>query len=289
VVAVSLKKKEDQDPIALAVKALSGRKAIGIDGSTAYATAAALSAAASAKLEEASPLFDPLRMIKSEEEQGFIRDAGRRTNLAIDATHKRMRTGMTESDVARILEEEFARQGAAGGGLVQFGPSSAFPHGGPAERRLAKGDAVLIDCGCRVRGYHSDVTRTVAFGTASDEMRKVYGVVDKASLAGIGALKAGTTGEEADRAARKVIEDAGYGQYFTHRLGHGLGLDGHEPPYLVHGNSQPLAAGNTVTIEPGIYMPEKFGVRIEDDYAVKSTFPPASLSSRPGDLTVVPA
>ena len=104
------------------------------------------------------------------------------------------------------------------------------------------------------------------------------------SLAGIGALRAGTTGEEADRAARKVIEDAGYGQYFTHRLGHGLGLDGHEPPYLVHGNSQPLVAGNTVTIEPGIYMPEKFGVRIEDDYAVKTTFPPASLSSRPGDL-----
>ena len=114
-------------------------------------------------------------------------------------------------------------------------------------------------------------------------------VADKASLAAIGALKAGTTGEEADRAARKVIEDAGYGQYFTHRLGHGLGLDVHEQPYLVRGNSRPLVAGNTVTIEPGIYMPEKFGVRIEDDYAVKDSFPPASLSARPGDLMVVPA
>ena len=240
------------------------------------------------KLEEASSLFEPLRMIKSEQEQGFIREAGRRTNLAIDGTHKRMRAGMSESDVARILEEEFARQGVSGGGLVQFGPSSAYPHGGPAERRLAKGDVVLIDCGCRIRGYSSDVTRTVAYGTASDELRKVYAVVDKASLAGIGELKAGNTGEQADRAARKVIEDAGYGQYFTHRLGHGLGMDGHESPYLVHGNTRPLAAGNTVTIEPGIYMLEKFGVRIEDDYAVKDTFPPASLSSRPGDLLVVP-
>ena len=140
-----------------------------------------------------------------------------------------------------------------------------------------------------MRGYSSDVTRTVAFGAASDELRKVYAIVDKASLAGIGALKAGTTGEEADRAARKVIEDAGYGQYFTHRLGHGLGLDVHEQPYLVRGNARPLVAGNTVTIEPGIYMPDKFGVRIEDDYAVKDTFPPASLSARPGDLVVVPA
>jgi Xaa-Pro dipeptidase len=280
---------EDQDPIALAVKTLGGKTAIGIDGSTAYATAAALASASSAKLEEASPLFDPLRMIKSEQEQNFIREAGRRTNLAIDATHKRMRAGMSESDVARILEDEFARLGVSGAGLVQFGPSSAFPHGGPAERRLSRGDVVLIDCGCRVRGYHSDVTRTVAFGSASDELRKVYAVVDKACLAGIGMLKPGSTGEEADRAARKVIEDAGYGQYFTHRLGHGLGLDGHEPPYLVHGNTRPLEPGNTVTIEPGIYMPEKFGVRIEDDYAVTQTFPPASLSSRPGDLTVVPA
>jgi len=280
---------EDQDPIALTAKTLAGKKTVGIDGSTAYATVSSLGAATSAKLEEGTALFDPLRMVKSEQEQGFLHEAGRRTTVTIEATHKRMRAGMTESEVARILHDEFANQGINGWGLVQFGPSSAFPHGGPAERRLAKGDVVLIDCGGPVRGYTSDVTRTVAFGTASDELRKVYAVVDKASLAGIGSLKAGTTGEEADRAARKVIEDAGYGQYFTHRLGHGLGLDGHEHPYLVRGNSRPLVAGNTVTIEPGIYMPEKFGVRIEDDYAVKDTFPPVSLSARPGDLPVVPA
>ncbi|MEO8431154.1 MAG: Xaa-Pro peptidase family protein [Acidobacteriota bacterium] len=278
---------EDQDPMSVVARALAGKKAVAVEGSTAYATATSLGSATSLRLDDAAPLFDPLRMVKTEEEQGFIREAARRTNAAIDATHKRMRSGMTESEVAQILEDEFTRQKSPGGGLVQFGPSSAFPHGAPAERRLARGDVVLIDCGCRIQGYTSDVTRTVSFGPPSDELRKVYDVVDKAANAGIESLRVGTSGEAADRAARKVIEDAGYGAYFTHRLGHGLGLDGHEPPYLVRGNTAPLVAGNTVTIEPGIYIPDKFGVRIEDDYAVRRTFPPASLSSRPGELVVV--
>jgi Xaa-Pro dipeptidase len=225
-------------------------------------------------------------MVKTGEEQGFIREAARRTNLAIDATHKRLRKGTTESEVSRILDQEFARLGVRGGGLVQFGPSAALPHGGPGHRRLARGDVVLIDCGCKVRGYSSDVTRTVAFGPPSDEVRKVYEAVDRAQLAGIEALKAGVTGEEVDRAARRVIEAAGYGSYFTHRLGHGLGMDGHEHPYLVRGNTKPLAAGNTVTVEPGIYIPEKFGVRIEDDYAVEASTP-TSLSVRPSELVVL--
>ena len=278
---------EEEDPIALAGKLVSGKKVIGVEGSTAYETVAHLSQANPVKFEDATPLFDALRMIKSAEEQAFIRDAARRANLAIEATHKRMRAGMSESDVARILEEEFANQGTRGGGLVQFGPSSAFPHGAPAERRLARGDAVLIDCGCKVRGYGCDITRTVSFGPPSDEFRKVYATVDRAQIAGIDALKAGVAGEDVDRAARKVIEDAGYGKYFTHRLGHGLGMDGHEQPYLVRGNKKPLAAGNVETIEPGIYIPERFGVRIEDDYAVLATGP-KSLSVRPGEMTVVP-
>ncbi|MEP6768693.1 MAG: Xaa-Pro peptidase family protein [Acidobacteriota bacterium] len=280
---------EDEDPLALTAKILAGRKAVGVEGTTAYQTAAGLAAAAGAKLEEGTPVFDSLRMIKSADEQAFIREAARRTNLAIEGAHRRTRGGMTESELARILEEEFTKQGVRGGGLVQFGPSSAFPHGGPAERRLAKGDPVLIDAGCRVHGYSSDITRTVSFGPPSDELRKVYDAVDRAQVAGIGMLKAGTSGEDADRAARKVIEDAGYGQFFTHRLGHGLGMDGHEPPYLVRGNAKPLSTGNVVTAEPGIYMPGKFGVRIEDDYAVRDTFPPASLSSRPGELKVIGA
>jgi Xaa-Pro aminopeptidase len=127
----------------------------------------------------------------------------------------------------------------------------------------------------------------VVFGKPGDEVRRVYGVVDRAQLAGIDALRAGAAAEEVDRAARRVIEDAGYGAFFTHRLGHGLGMDGHEHPYLVRGNSVPLVSGNTVTIEPGIYLPGKFGVRIEDDYGVNEGTAPVGLSARPSELVVL--
>ena len=276
---------EEQDPIAITAKLLL-RKTVGVEGSTAFSTASLVSSAASARVEDAAPVFDALRAVKSAEELAFIQEAGRRTVLAIAATHERLRRGMTESEVADILAQEFSNLGVHGDGLVQFGPSAALPHGGPGERKLARGDAVLIDCGCRVRGYTSDVTRTVSFGPPSDDFRKVYGIVNRAQVAGIEALQAGRTGEEVDRAARKVIEDAGYGRYFTHRLGHGLGMDGHEHPYLVKGNRKPLVAGNSVTIEPGIYLPEKFGVRIEDDYGVREKGL-ASLSVRPMELVVL--
>jgi Xaa-Pro dipeptidase len=278
---------EQQDPIAIAAKLLL-RKKVGVEGSTAFSTVSLISSAASARVEDAASVFDALRAVKSAEELAFIQEAGRRTVLAISATHERLRKGMTESEVADILAQEFSNLGVHGDGLVQFGPSSALPHGGPGERKLAKGDAVLIDCGCRVRGYTSDVTRTVSFGPPSDDFRKVYGIVNWAQVVGIEALEAGRTGEEVDRAARKVIEDAGYGRYFTHRLGHGLGMDGHEHPYLVKGNRKPLVAGNSVTIEPGIYLPEKFGVRIEDDYGVREKGL-VSLSVRPQELVVLKA
>jgi Xaa-Pro dipeptidase len=278
--------KEDEDPIAAVAKLLGGKKAVGIEGSTAYATAMSLGASFPGKLEDATPVFDALRRIKSPEEQVLQRAAGERTVLAIRATHRRMKRGMTERQVADLLAEEYHRLGVSGDGLVQFGPDAAFPHGGPGERVLARGDVVLIDSGCRVHEYTSDVTRTVAFGSATDDLRKVYATVEKAQTAGIGALRSGAIPEKVDRAARKVIEDAGYGEYFTHRLGHGLGLDGHESPYLVHGNRVPLVAGNTVTIEPGIYIPGKFGVRIEDDYAVREGAA-EGLSERSLELQVI--
>jgi len=278
---------ENEDPDALVAKNLRKAKVVGIEGSTAYNAAARLRAAASVEERDATPVFDSLRMVKSAGEQALIRDAARRTSQAIAATHKRLSRGMTEREVSTLLEQEFHKLGVSGGGLVQFGPSAALPHGGPGDRRLAVGDVVLIDSGCKVRGYTSDVTRTICFGPPSDELRKVYATVDRAQRAGIEALAAGVAGEDVDRAARKVIEDAGYGQFFTHRLGHGLGMDGHEPPYLVRGNKTPLAAGNTVTIEPGIYLPGKLGVRIEDDYAAVAGGPPVSLSTRPGELVVM--
>lgn len=281
--------KEDEDPFARAARVLGRARTVGVEGSTAYGTLTRLLAAAPLGPQDAGTAFDSLRMVKSSEEKAFLTDAARRTNLAIAATHKRLKRGMSESEAATALEEEFAHLGVHGDGLVQFGDSAALPHGGPGDRRLAAGDVVLIDAGCRVRGYTSDVTRTVAFGAPPDEVRKVYGVVDRAQLAGIEALRAGTPAEDVDRAARRVIEDAGYGAFFTHRLGHGLGMDGHEHPYLVRGNGSPLAVGNTVTIEPGIYVPGKFGVRIEDDYGVLEAAAPTSLSVRPGELVVLSA
>jgi Xaa-Pro dipeptidase len=279
--------KEDEDPIALTGKLLLGKKSVGVEGSTAYETVARLESTLSGRVEDASPMFDALRRVKSREEQTLIRAAGERTTRAITATHRRIRKGMTEQQVSNILDEEFKNAGVRGGGLVQFGPSSAFPHGAPEERTLARGDVVLIDCGCKVHGYNSDVTRTVVFGGASDEVRKVYAIVERSQTAGIAALKAGAIPEEVDRAARGVIEDGGYGEFFGHRLGHGLGMDGHESPYLVRGNRTPLSVGNVVTIEPGIYMPGKFGVRIEDDYAVRETSPPEGLSDRALELQVL--
>ncbi len=278
---------EDDDPIPVAVKALGKARSLGIEGTTAYGTAAKLLAASPLSARDATDIFDSLRMVKTEEEQALIRDAARRTNLAITAAHGKLSRGVTESEVAALLEAELRKLGVHGGGLVQFGPSAALPHGGPGDRKLAVGDVVLIDAGCKVRGYTSDVTRTVSFGPPSDELRRVYATVDRAQVAGIEALRAGVPAEDVDRAARRVIEEAGYGSSFTHRLGHGLGMDGHEPPYLVRGNTSPLAIGNTVTIEPGIYLPGKFGVRIEDDYGVRASAPPASLSTRPGELTII--
>ena len=258
---------EDEDPAALAAKLLSGAKRIGLEGTTDVRTEERLRTATGASLADATAVFDVLRMVKSEPERALIRDAARRTTTAIAATQKRLREGLTEEEVGEMLAEEFRKAGTRGDGLVQFGASAALPHGAPGERRLKGGDVVLMDCGCRVHGYSSDITRTAVFGTPFDEFRKVYAAVEAAQRAGFEAFRGGAIPEEVDRAARTVIEEAGYGRFFTHRLGHGLGLDGHEPPYLVRGNRTPLAAGNVCTIEPGIYLPGRFGVRIEDDAA----------------------
>jgi Xaa-Pro dipeptidase len=280
--------REHEDPVRLLATLLSGAKRIGIEGTTDFHTAARLREATGARLVDAAGLFDGLRAVKSDGEKTILKDAAARMLAAIAATHARLAAGMTERQVGEILTGELRRLGVRGGALVQFGASAALPHGGPGDARLAKGDVVLIDGGCRVRGYTSDITRTVAFGSASDEVRKVYAAVDTAQRAAFGAFRGGAIPEDVDRAARKAIEDAGYGAFFTHRLGHGLGMDGHEAPYLVQGNRTPLVAGNVCTLEPGVYLPGKLGVRIEDD--VFATADGCErLSARPADLVVLPA
>ncbi|HVH69374.1 MAG TPA: Xaa-Pro peptidase family protein [Gemmatimonadales bacterium] len=266
---------EQDDPYVLvrdAVRAARPGKnrTIALESSTAYQSYLRLAAALPDwKFVDAAPVTERLRVIKSPEEVALMRRAIAITQDAMAATFTRLAVGATEADVAQILSHEMQLRGAPGGGLVQFGASSALPHGGPggaAGPRLEREMVVLIDCGCRVGGYTSDITRTIWFGDhPSDEFGKVFSVVHDAQTAAIELGRPGTPCQDMDRAARKVIAAAGYGSFFTHRLGHGLGIDGHEPAYLVEGNATPLEPGMVFTIEPGIYQPGKFGVRIEDD------------------------
>jgi Xaa-Pro dipeptidase len=243
------------------------RGTLALESSTAYQTALRLGAALPGwKFVDAGPVTDRLRVIKSPEEIALLRRAIAITEDAIAATFAQLAAGVTEVQVAQALSREMQQRGAPGGGLVQFGPSSALPHGGPAGPKLERETVVLIDCGCRVGGYTSDITRTIWFGDRpSDEFRTVFNVVHDAQTAAMKLGRPGTPCQELDRAARTVITAAGYGPFFTHRLGHGLGMDGHEPEYLVEGNQTRLESGMVFTVEPGVYQVGKFGVRIEDD------------------------
>ena len=264
---------EQEDPHALVRETVrrltpgSRGGTIALESSTAYQTFLRLGRALPGwKFVDAGPVTDRLRVIKSPEEVALLRRAIAITLDAMAATFAQLAVGTTEVQVAQVLSREMEQRGAPGGGLVQFGPSSALPHGGPAGPKLERETVVLIDCGCRVGGYTSDITRTIWFGDRpSEEFRKVFNVVHDAQSAAMQLGRPGTPCEEMDRAARKVITDAGYGPFFTHRLGHGLGMDGHEPEYLVEGNKTRLEPGMVFTIEPGIYQLGKFGVRIEDD------------------------
>jgi Xaa-Pro dipeptidase len=264
---------EQDDPHALVretVRQLSPGSTAGtiaLESSTAYQTFLRLARALPGrKFVDAAPVTERLRVIKTPEELALMRRAIAITLDAMAATFAQLAVGATEREVAQILEREMRQRGAPGGGLVQFGPSSALPHGGPGGPKLEREMVVLIDCGCAVGGYQSDITRTIWFGDhPSDEFRKVFNVVHDAQTAAMELGRPGTPCQEMDRAARKVIAAAGYGPFFTHRLGHGLGMDGHEPEYLVERNATRLEPGMVFTIEPGIYQLGKFGVRIEDD------------------------
>ena len=264
---------EQDDPYILvrdAVRRLkpgSGKGTIALESSTTYHSSLRLATALPGwKFADAAPMTERLRVIKSPEEIALIRRAIAITQDAMAATFAQLAVGTTEVDVSHVLSREMQQRGAPGGGLVQFGPSSALPHGGPAGPKLEREMVVLIDCGCTVGGYQSDITRTIWFGDhPSDEFVKVFNVVHDAQTTAIELGRPGTPCQDMDRAARRVITAAGYGRFFTHRLGHGLGMDGHEPAYLVEGNRTPLEPGMVFTDEPGIYQLGKFGVRIEDD------------------------
>jgi Xaa-Pro dipeptidase len=207
-------------------------------------------------------------MIKDAHELDLMRSACEITVRAHRAVLASLQEGMTQSEAASLSAEAHRRLGIRGGSLVLFGPDAAFPHGTRQPRPLQRGDVVLIDGGGRLHGYSSDITRTGVFGAPpTDRQRRVWDVVRRAQQAAFDAARPGVEAQAVDAAARRVIEEAGFGpgyRTFTHRLGHGIGMDGHEWTYLVKGNRTRLQPGMCFSDEPGIYLPGELGVRHED-------------------------
>jgi Xaa-Pro dipeptidase len=219
------------------------------------------------QIVDGAPVTEGCRGVKTAKEIAYLDLANRITKLAYREGFKTLREGMTTRDLAGAIAMATQKLGSQGGGGPQFGPNTAFPHGSQVQRNLQAGDAVLVDGGCGIEGYRSDVTRTVVFGKPSDKQKRVWDIVRDAQKAALAAARPGATCESVDRAARKVVEDAGFGpgyKYFAHRLGHGIGMEGHEYPYLVKGNTLKLEPGMTFSNEPGIYIYGEFGIRTED-------------------------
>lgn len=220
-----------------------------------------------AELVPAQKLVDALRAAKDDGEIALMTKAQEITDRAFSEILKFIQPGMTEQEIAAKLQYDMLRFGAekmSFDPIVVSGPNGSLPHGIPSAKQVQQGEFITMDFGCKYGGYCSDMTRTVALGEPTGEMRKVYQTVLEAQLAGIAVTKAGVPGKSIDAAARKVIEDAGYGEYFGHGYGHSLGIEIHESPNANTRDETLLPVGAVVSAEPGIYLPGKFGVRIED-------------------------
>ncbi len=221
----------------------------------------------SLSMKPASALLNELRRVKDDEEVSNLVSAQRISEKALEDVLGIIKPGITEREIAAELVYRMLKSGAENTSfdpIVVTGAKTSMPHGEAGDEAVKIGDFVTMDFGCRVNGYCSDMTRTVAVGSATDEMRNVYDIVLSAQLKGISAAKAGVRGRDIDAAARNVISKAGYGQYFGHSFGHGLGLNIHEEPNASPMSDIVMPVGAVISAEPGIYLPEKFGVRIED-------------------------
>lgn len=224
------------------------------------------------ELIPATKLLMELREVKDAREQETMIAAQRIAERALENILKEICPGVTEKEIAARLQYlmlHFGAENMSFDPIVVSGPNGSLPHGVPSEKTIQSGEFVTMDFGCIYHGYCSDMTRTVAVGSVTDEMRRVYETVLAAQRAGIAAAAAGVTGRAVDGAARKVIEDAGYGGYFGHSFGHGVGVEIHESPNASPRNETPLPAGAVISAEPGIYLPGKLGVRIEDVIILK--------------------
>jgi len=264
---------EDESPYERVAQGLKDRGIssgkLGIEETVRFVFADGIrKAAAQADLTSATPVTAGCRMIKTAHEIALMRLAAQVTLAAYHAAYLAVKDGMTQPQLEELVKKAHERLGFTGGADVQVGEFSAFPHGSVTPQVVHEGTIVLMDGGCSVEGYQSDITRTYVLGKATDKMNRVFDIVLRAQSAALAAARPGVECGAIDAAARKVVTDGGFGpdyKYFTHRLGHGMGMDGHEWPYLVRGNPTKLQANMTTSNEPGIYIRGEFGVRIEDD------------------------
>jgi Xaa-Pro dipeptidase len=277
---------ENESPTQLAATTLADRGIrtgrIGVEETVGFTFFDHLRQAAPAfEYVSADPVTIACRGPKSAHELELMRLACDATFDVFRAVFASLKEGMSQDDIAQLVEGGFARMGLPGGALVLLGASAALPHGSVKPQTLKEGDVVLIDGGCKVEGYESDVTRTSVFGKPSEKLSRVFEIVRKSQDAALDAARAGRLSGTVDDAARAVITNAGYGpdyKFFTHRLGHGIGLDGHEHPYLVRASKTTLEPGMTFSNEPGIYIPGEFGLRCEDDMVVAPDGPAQLLT-----------
>jgi len=264
---------EDDNPYHLLAKGLSDRRlsagTVGVEETVHFVFSSEIAKAApQVNIVSGTPVTAGCRMVKSNHEIELMRLANKVTLTAYEAAYRALRDGMTQSQFEDLIGAAYTRLGFPGEASVQVGEHSAFPHGSTTPQVIREGTIVMVDDGCTVEGYQSDITRTFVLGKASDKMKTIFDIVHQAQTAVLKTARPGAECQAVDAAARKVIIDAGYGpdyKYFTHRLGHGIGMGGHEWPYLVRGNTTPMRANMTFSDEPGIYIRGEFGIRLEDD------------------------
>jgi Xaa-Pro dipeptidase len=264
---------EDESPYQRIADGLKDRSIatgkLGMEETVRYVFSEGVSKAAPGlHIVSATPVTAGCRMIKSQHELELMKLANEVTLAAYEAAYLSTKEGMTQHDFGNMVQAAHAQQGFQGGASIQVGEYSALPHGSVKPQVIREGTILLMDGGCNVEGYESDISRTVVLGKPTDKMKQVFEIVHRAQSAALAAAKPGVQCQAVDAAARKVISDASYGpdyKHFTHRVGHGIGMDGHEWPYLVRGNTQVLAPNMCFSDEPGVYIRGEFGVRLEDD------------------------
>ncbi len=267
---------EDESPYRLVAAGLRtlGKSGgtVGVEERTPWVFSEGIAKAApGVRLTSATPVTSGCRMIKSPHELELMRIANEATLKVYEAVYHALKPGMSQTEALSLISAGYAKVGFRGEASVEVGPYTANPHGSATPQVIQENTIVMIDDGCTVEGYNSDITRTFVLGKATDKMKKVFDVVHRAQQAALSAAKPGAECQAVDAAARKVVEQSGFGpdyNFFTHRVGHGIGMDGHEWPYLVRGNTLKLQPNMTFSDEPGVYIRNEFGIRLEDDMRI---------------------